>query len=472
MAAQSPAVNRGPLGALTRRYALLVGLLELAIAVPMPVLVLHMTGRGLDLAVIGLAFTLRAVFVVLLELPTGGLADAIGRRPVALASQLFTLASFAALLFVSGPFLALVYALLQAIGSALHSGALEAWFVDELQRLDPDVALQPHLATAEVYQAAGMLIGTAVGGVLPKLTAGLDLPWPLSGFGIALFAGVLLRGLVWLFTYVLMQEPVKPQGGELVGVKAIPAILMDAGRLTKRIPRVRWLLVAAGASGLAMVSLETFWQPIAAFTFGDSPDDSLPFAALGTASGVAVLLGSLAVMRWGRLFPGGNVALAAASTLIRGAAMLLFASMASAWGLGVGLALAYFVLPTTNVPHYTLLHDTIPSSRRSSMLSVHSLVFYAGIAIASGPLGWLATQMGPRPALAIAAMLTIGSSLAYVIVARLPQVRVDTTDPGTTVAPAQSAPAAATETELVAAVASLITSDGGFEAAVQEQLLE
>ncbi|HET8985652.1 MAG TPA: MFS transporter, partial [Trueperaceae bacterium] len=157
----------GPSRALTLRYAALAGLLELAIAVPMPVLVLHMTGRGLDLGLIGLAFTVRALLVVILELPTGGLADAIGRRPVALASQLFTLASFVLLLFVTGPFTALAYAVMQGIGSALHSGALDAWYVDELHKRDADVPLQPHLAMVDVAQASGMLIGSAVGGLLP-----------------------------------------------------------------------------------------------------------------------------------------------------------------------------------------------------------------------------------------------------------------------------------------------------------------
>lgn len=405
--------------ALTYRYAFLIGLLELAIAVPMPVLVLHMTGRGLDLAIIGLAFTIRAVLVVLLELPTGGLADAIGRRPVALASQLFTAASFLALLFVSGPFLALVYALLQGIGAALHSGALDAWYVDELKRAEPDVELQPHLATVNVFQASGMLIGTALGGVLPSLTARLDLPYPLSAFGVALFAGLVLRLIVWLLTYVLMREPVKPIGGDAVGLAGVPQILGDAFSLSRSIPQIRWLLVAAGASGLAMVSIETFWQPIAAFTFGAEAEDSLPYGILGTLSGVALLGGSLAVMRWGKRFPGGPAALAAVSTLLRGASLLLFAVMTGSIGLGVTFGLAYFALATSNVPHYALMHDSIPSARRSSMMSVHSLVFFAGIAVASGPLGWLATQSGPRLALGIAGALTVLSSLAYVAVARV-----------------------------------------------------
>lgn len=415
--------------ALTYKYAFLVGMLELAISVPMPVLVLHMTGRGLDLAVIGLAFTIRAVLVVLLELPTGGLADAIGRRPIALASQLFTAASFIALLFVSGPFLALLYALLQGIGAALHSGALDAWYVDELKRVEPEVELQPHLATVNVFQAVGMLVGTALGGFLPRIVAGLELRFPLSDFGIALFVGVALRLVVWLFTFVLMKEPVKPQGSDAAGVGAVPKILKDAFNLSRTIPQVRWLLIAAAASGLAMVSIETFWQPIAGFTFGVGASDSVPFGILGTLSGVALLGGSLLVMRWGKKFPGGPAALAGFSTLLRGASILLFSMLTGSVGLAITFALAYFALATTNVPHYALMHDAIPSARRSSMMSVHSLVFFGGIAIASGPLGWLAAESGPRLALGIAGALTILASLTYVVVARyVPHKPADQTD--------------------------------------------
>lgn len=407
---------------LTLRYAALAGLLELAIALPMPVLVLHMTGRGLDLALIGLAFTVRALLVVALELPTGGLADAIGRRPIALASQLFTLASFVLLLFVTGPFTALAYALLQGIGSALHSGALDAWYVDELNRIDAAAPLQAHLASVDLAQAAGMLIGSAIGGLLPSLTAGLELPWPLSGFGISLFAGVVLRLVVWFATAALVREPNRASATWWTlrqGVRETPAILADALRLSRSIPTVRWLLLAAGAGGLAMVSVETFWQPIGASVFGAEAADSRPFAALATLSGVAVLVGSLTVLRWGQRFPGGSAALAGVSLLTRGGALLVLANSVSGTGIGVGLTIAYFALATNNVPHDTLLHQAVPTARRSSMLSVHSLVFYLGIAIASGPLGWLASVAGPRAALHIAGLVTILACIAYAFIGRL-----------------------------------------------------
>ena len=53
------------------------------------------------------------------------------------------------------------------------------------------------------------------------------------------------------------------------------------------------------------------------------------------------------------------------------------------------------------------------------MLSVHSLVFYLGIAIASGPLGWLASVAGPRAALHIAGLVTILACIAYAFIGRL-----------------------------------------------------
>src|SRR5690606_35313819 len=242
------------------------------------------------------------------------------------------LASFGVLLFVMGPVTALVYAVLQGVGSALHSGAMDAWFVDELGRLEPTAPLQPHLAAVDVAQAAGMLAGSAIGGLLPSLAAPLGLPWPLAGFGVALAAGLCVRVIVWFWTLALVQETSRARPSAAVlreGVAAMPQILGDALRLSRDTPVIRWLLVAAAASGLAMVSVETFWQPIAATVLDATAADSQGFAVLGTLAGVAVLAGSLAVMHYGQAFPGGEVALGGVSLLMRGGAMLLFAVSAS-----------------------------------------------------------------------------------------------------------------------------------------------
>jgi MFS family permease len=101
-----------------------------------PVTVLLALSRGLTLAEVGAVFVVHSVTVVLLELPTGGLADALGRRPVLAASGLLHLASCAAYATADGvPGFVLATFLLGA-GRALDSGPLQAWYVDAVHQAD------------------------------------------------------------------------------------------------------------------------------------------------------------------------------------------------------------------------------------------------------------------------------------------------------------------------------------------------
>lgn len=404
--------------AVTARYGVLTLLQEIAIALPLPVLVVHMTGRGLGLDTIGLAFALRSVLVVVLELPTGGLADAIGRKTTAVLSQSFTLASFAALLFVTSPLLALTYAVLQGIGAALHSGALEAWYVERLRRADPGVDLQQNLAAITSLQSAGMLVGTAVGGFLPEWTAPLHLPFPLSGFGVALAAGLAMRGLVALLTLVLVDEPRRARGGSLAGLGAVPAIVTDAVKLGRRSPVVPYLVLASMGSGVAMIAIETFWQPIAEQRLGADAAHSAVFGVFGVLMGAAALAGGLLVARFGRRLPGGSAGLAAATMIGRGLGLLGFALAPSPWTLGAAFVLVYLGIGASHPPHDTLLHQAVPDERRSTMLSINSLALFAGLGLGSGLLGWLASATSPALALGVAAAVAVAASPAYLAAAR------------------------------------------------------
>ena len=83
--------------------------------------------RGLTLGKIGFVFAVFGVLGALLELPTGGLADVLGRRPVLLAAAVLHVLSclaFAVAQDVPGFLVAVV---LMAVGRALYSGPLEAW---------------------------------------------------------------------------------------------------------------------------------------------------------------------------------------------------------------------------------------------------------------------------------------------------------------------------------------------------------
>ena len=403
---------------LNARYLTLAGLQEFAALFPLAVLVVHMTERGLGLGVVGLAFAVRSVIVVILEVPTGGLADAVGRRPVALVSQAFTLASMVALLLVTNTFTALVFAVLQGVGAALNSGSLEAWYVDTLKRLAPGADLQKNLARVEAVGAVALL-GSGIGGVLPTLVAGWNLPWPLSAFGISLFVSILLRLVVFALTALLIEEPDYKERANIAGFRAVPGILKDAAHLARSLPVVPYLLVAMVVNGVAMISLETFWQPIVAAATGASAENSGIFGLLGVVTGVAFLGGSFVVMQGaGSRFVGGKAGLAGLSQLLKGLAIVLLAVGLSGPALGTGLGVAYFAIASNNIPHATLFNEAVPSDRRSVMLSLNSLALFLGLALGSGLLGGLAALTGPRLALLAGGLFTGLASLVYVGVAR------------------------------------------------------
>lgn len=405
--------------ALNARYLTLLGLQEFAILLPLAITVVHMTDRGLGLGIVGLAFGLRSLIVVLLEVPTGGLADAIGRKPIALLSQAFTLASIVALLFVSSVPLAILYAVLQGIGAALSSGSLDAWYVDSLKRIDPGAELQKNLARVELVRSAAMLAGSGLGGLLPGWTSGLGLPWPLSGFGISLFMGAVFRVLVWLLTVLLVDEPEFKGRSAIAGFKAVPEILRDAALLTRRLPVVPYLLFSMVAGGVAMISLETFWQPLVGGALGASVENSGLFGLFGALTGAAVLFGSFVVLQGaGRLWWSTSAALAGVMQLLKGLSILLVGLATAGWQMGLGLGFAYFAIAGNNVPHDTLLNEAIPSNRRSVMLSLNSLSLFLGGALGSFALGYVAELTSPRVGLWVAGCFTALASLAYVGVAR------------------------------------------------------
>ena len=148
--------------AIRARYYTITFLVWFSTALPLALSVLLAQARGLSLFEVGFALGVYSLTIVLLEVPTGGLADSVGRKRVALlAFVLAALYNLAFLLAFSFPALLLAM-ILYGVSRALSSGALDAWFVDALQAADPQVDLQPALAGAESVSLLALALGTAV----------------------------------------------------------------------------------------------------------------------------------------------------------------------------------------------------------------------------------------------------------------------------------------------------------------------
>ena len=111
-------------------------------------IVLLALSRGLSLTEIGLVFSLQGLVVLALELPTGGLSDALGRRPVLILASLVGLVSLGLLYVADSVALFAASTILQGVFRALDSGPLEAWYVDATLAADPDAEIEHGLSAA------------------------------------------------------------------------------------------------------------------------------------------------------------------------------------------------------------------------------------------------------------------------------------------------------------------------------------
>lgn len=422
-----------------------------AIALPMALMVLLMQARGMSLLQIGMIMGLHSAVIVVLELPTGGLADAIGRKPTALLSQVVTLASTVVWLFAFSFGLFALAAVLLGTGRALSSGALDAWFVDALLARDPATDLQAPLAHAESLAIVGMALGTLAGGAIPTVWGGA-LPadgaavlTPLALPFLASFA-VQILGLAVVALFIREDRPGREQGeaqggaqggaqsgaqsgaqGEpdatapTLGLAAIGPIVSSALRAARDDRIVTLVMITTAATGLSVAALETFWQPRfdTLLRAGSGTASPLAFGALMAGAFAVGVVGNLASIPLARRL-GRRYALVAALGQLLGGTALVVLAWRSGLPAAVGLFwLAYFANALTGSPIATILNEQVPSGRRSSTLSVVSLAGHLGAVAGGVGFGALAQYAGIPVVWTVAGALLAASAGFLLAIDRL-----------------------------------------------------
>ena len=406
--------------AVRARYYAITFLVWFATALPLALSVLLAQARGLSLFEVSFALGLYSLTIVLLEVPTGGLADAVGRKRVALlAFALAALYNVAFLLAFSFPMLLLAM-ILYGVSRALSSGALDAWFVDALQAADPGVDLQPALAGAETVGLLALGLGTMAGGVLPKLFAGLpaDGTAIITPLAVPLVAALVVKLLTVAAIAVLVREE-RPVGGGSwrAGFRAVPALVRDALALSRANPRLLLLMSASFVAGLAIISLEALWQPFFAALpdVGQGSTAAPLFGVIMAGNFLVGMVGNLLSVPLARRWGGRYARVSAVARLLQGVSILALAATGPLVPAAGFFWLTYLMGGVGVSPHATLLNAEIPAERRSAMLSVQSLAAYLGSFVGGAALGYVAEHVAISAAWFIAGALTVVSLAPYLI---------------------------------------------------------
>ncbi|GAA4450965.1 MFS transporter [Phytohabitans houttuyneae] len=402
-----------------RRYLLLTGLRWSATGLILPVQVLLYAVRGIDLPTIGLLMALYSGLVVVLELPTGGLADQLGRRRTMLIASVFLVTTPLIAAFAQVWWHFAVAAVSSAIGRALGSGPVEAWYVDTVRAADPTAPLRRGISWGWAVECVGLGGAAIVGGAIPQAFRGLPDDGLITPISVPALAAAGVAAVSLAAHAALMKEPPRPAAVNLRAVfRAVPAQISFGVRLAAADPVIRLLVLRTAAFGLAINTLETLSPLQFANLLGGAERGAAAYgllaagAFLGTAAGAA---SAPALCRVGRSAPLSVAAVCTGLSTVALGAIALAAAGIGGFALAAVAYLGAYVLSGPSGPLAAeALHERVSERERATLVSVMSLGqqlggFVGALAIsrlaasAGYVYGWLAAAV----ALAGAAFVTL-----------------------------------------------------------------
>ena len=154
---------------------------------------LFLRSRGLDQLEINSVLAVYFTVTLLLDVPTGAFADAIGRRLAFVLGAILRCLAFAFYFLSHTYVLFLVAETIDAIGTTFCSGAIDAWAVDALDEAGFSGSRDALFSRVAQLTGLGFMVTALAGAYAGAID--IALPWLLGagGFLLSALAGTLLR---------------------------------------------------------------------------------------------------------------------------------------------------------------------------------------------------------------------------------------------------------------------------------------
>ena len=348
------------------------------------------------------AFAANAFFtagMVLFEVPTGIVADTVGRgRSYLLGTGTLTLSTFlyVALWQIEAPFWEwAVASMLLGLGFTFFSGAVEAWLVDALTATGFTGEMEAVFGRGQIVTGAAMLTGSVAGGFIAQQTS-LGVPFVLRGIVL-----IVMFGLAFRLMHDIGFTPAKG-GGPLAEMRKIASNSIEYGW---RVPAVKWLMVEVLFTGGVGIYAFYALQPYLLELYGDPQAYQVAGLVAAIVAG-AQIAGGVAAPRIRRLFQRRTSALIATAGLSV-VTLGLIGLVESFWAV-IGLIVIWGLLFAATMPiRQTYLNGLIPSRQRATILSFDSMMSSTGGVWTQPLLGRAADVWGYAPSYLMGAGISI-----------------------------------------------------------------
>jgi MFS family permease len=368
------------------------------------------------------AFAANAFFtagMVVFEVPTGIVADTVGRRASYLLGTV-TL-SVSSLLYVGlwqieAPFWQwAIVSLLLGLGFTFFSGAVEAWLVDALTATGFTGRLESVFGRGQVVTGTGMLGGSVAGGFIAE-QASLGVPFVLRALIL-----IVMFALAFRMMHDVGFTP-DTGGRPLAEMRKIASASIDYGW---RVPAVKWLMVEALFTGGVGIYAFYALQPYLLELYGDPQAYQIAGLAAALVAGAQILGGVAAPFIRG-LFQRRTSALlwmAGLSVL----SLVLIGAIQSFWPV-IGLTLVWSLMFAATMPiRQTYLNGLIPSRQRATIISFDSMMASSGGVWAQPLLGRAADVWGYGASYLASAAISV-FAIPSLALSRKQNARADTVE--------------------------------------------
>jgi len=331
------------------------------------------------------AFAANASFTagqVLFEVPTGVVADTLGRRVSYLLGSATLFASTVLYLLmwqITGPFWAwAVISMLLGLGFTFFSGATEAWLVDGLNFAKYEGTLESAFAKGQIAAGIAMLTGTVAGGAIAQVT-NLGVPYILRAIMLA---------LTFLVAFILMRDvgfTPRKSASVLKAMRGIVIASLDHGF---RNPPVRWLMLAAPFSvGVGFYAFYAM-QPYLLELYGRSASYAIAGLAAAIVAGAQIVGG--VVVPYARKAFRRRTSLLLFGFVISALALALIGLVSNFW-VALSLLTLWAIISAASLPvRQAFINGLIPAEERATVLSSDSLLGSSGGVVLQPLLGRVA----------------------------------------------------------------------------------
>ena len=357
--------------------------------------IVFLQSRGFTLSQIGLAESFFHLAPVTLELPSGSIADILGRK-WSMAMGALLIAVSTTLMFVADSMWLLLPAMyLNGAAYAFRSGAQQAYLFDNLGEQSENNRFTSILGKLNAFAYLAIAATSALGAAL----ADRSYAWPYGlTVGFALAATWLAVGLF---------EPERPHESR----QTMAGAMTEALRIVRG-DRALLALITF------MASLWTVSALVYLYAQALLSERGMPVAQIGIFLSATTLVTALGAFMAGRLIAWRSFRFWAitSTVVVAGSGMVL--AGAPLLAALIGLLLAEFFAGSFEPMVAQRVNDAISSAQRATVLSVESFLFSLTMVWAFPLFGWSAERWGWLPAYTATAALVGVVLVLFLIAAR------------------------------------------------------